>query len=205
MPVAKQKSASVSHLRRAEVRDERVRRTRAHIDAAFLALLQRRPYGDIRISDICKKAAVGRATFYAHYATKDELLRSQFERRVAPMLVIRPNSRHLVDATTFFTHIRDMPGLFGALMGPRGGTAPFVLRDCFEARVRQALEAGGIPSSRKTPVPRFMAATLLTLIEFWLEGGTSESPTQMQELFNSLVHPAVKNPSAPATRVTCRP
>ena len=201
MAVAKQKSASVSHLRRAEVRDQRVRRTRARIDAAFLALLQRRPYGDIRISDICRKAAIGRATFYAHYATKDELLRSQFERRVAPMLAIRPNSRHLIDATTFFAHVRDMPGLFGALMGPGGGTAPFVLRDCFESCVRQALEAGGVPSSRKTPLPRFMAATLLTLIEFWLESGATESPMQMQELFSSLVHPAVKSSSAPATRV----
>jgi AcrR family transcriptional regulator len=201
MPVAKQKSASVSHLRRAEVRDQRVRRTRARIDAAFLALLQRRPYGDLRISDICKKAAVGRATFYAHYATKDELLRSQFERRVAPMLAIRQHSRHLIDATTFFTHVRDMPGIFSALMGPRGGTAPFVLRECFESRVRQALEADGVPGTRKTPLPRFMAATLLTLIEFWLEGGTAESPMQMQALFSSLVHPAVKSSSMPAMGV----
>lgn len=189
MPVAKQKSTSVSHLRRTETRDQRVRRTRARIDAAFVELLRRRPYGEIRISDICKKAAVGRATFYSHYATKDDLLHSQFERLVAPMLILKPESTYLINATPFFAHVQQMPGLFAAFMGARGGTAPLVLRACFESRAEQALPRGRLTGFRRTVMARFLATTLLTVIECWFEKRTSESPLELQELFRSLVSP----------------
>lgn len=191
MALAKQKSANVSHLRSQEIRDERVRRTRARIDSGFVQLLHRRRYGDIRISDICKKAAVGRATFYAHYATKDDLLRSQFERIVAPMLIIKPNSPCVIYATPFFGHIQQMPDIFGAFMGPRGGTAPLVLRECFEARARQAIDLDRLTGLRKSALARFIAATLLTVIECWLENGSRETPNELQDLFSSLITPAI--------------
>jgi AcrR family transcriptional regulator len=70
MAVTKQKSASVSQRRASQRKDERVRRTRMRIDAAFVDLLHRRAYGNIRVSEIVKKAGVGRPTFYAHYSTK---------------------------------------------------------------------------------------------------------------------------------------
>lgn len=116
------------------------------IDAAFVELLHRRAYGDIRVSDIVKKARVGRPTFYAHYATKDNLLRSQFERIVAPMLTPVSTQPASLDATRLFEHVYNSRHLYKALMGPGGGTAPRVLRACFEARAQNALSlksAGG--------------------------------------------------------------
>jgi len=193
MALAKQKSENVSHLRRKEIRDERVRRTRERIDRGFIELLRRRRYGDIRISDICKKAAVGRATFYAHYATKDDLLRSQFERIVAPMLIIKPDSPCILYATPFFAHIRQMPDIFSAFMGARGGTAPLVLRQCFEARARQAIQLYRLTGLRKAALARFIAATLLTVIECWLENGSRETPNELQDLFSSLIAPALSS------------
>src|SRR5689334_20959617 len=143
MAVAKQNSASVSHRRkkerRKEAKDARAQRTRKQIDAAFVELLFHRPYGEIRVSDITRKARVGRATFYAHFATKDELLRAQFERGVAPMLAPSPTDPCLLDATRFFGHIRSAGQIYKALMGPRAGSAPAVLRDCFENCAQKAL------------------------------------------------------------------
>jgi AcrR family transcriptional regulator len=72
MRVAIQKSRSV-----AEVVDPRVEKTRASIASAFTGLLMRRSYDRIRVSAITRKAAVGRATFYAHFATKDALLQGE--------------------------------------------------------------------------------------------------------------------------------
>jgi AcrR family transcriptional regulator len=123
MAVAKQKSASVSHRRDQTRKDERIRRTRIQIDAAFVELLHRRHYGSIRVSDITKKAHIGRATFYAHYPDKDTLLRSQFDRIVAPMIG-RAHGTSAIDATAFFDHIRTAPHFYKTLMGPEGGTAP---------------------------------------------------------------------------------
>ena len=50
MAVTKHKSANVSQRRAVDRKDERVRRTRTRIDAAFVELLYRRAYGDIRVA-----------------------------------------------------------------------------------------------------------------------------------------------------------
>jgi AcrR family transcriptional regulator len=147
MALTKQKSATVSHVRadakKTDVKknDERVLRTRKKLDAAFVELLYRRSYGNIRVSDITKKAGVGRATFYAHYTSKDDLLRSQFNRIVAPMLAIKLDDPCLLDASALLKHVQTAPRLFKALVvGPEAGGGPRVLRECFEHRVMQALE-----------------------------------------------------------------
>ncbi|MFF2480334.1 TetR/AcrR family transcriptional regulator [Paenibacillus sp. NPDC058071] len=54
--------------------DPRVVRTRQLILDAFVALLNKRDFNDITVSDITKQATVNRATFYAHFADKYALL-----------------------------------------------------------------------------------------------------------------------------------
>jgi AcrR family transcriptional regulator len=165
------------------------------IDAAFVELLHRRAYGNIRVSDIVKKAGVGRPTFYAHYATKDDLLGSQFERIVAPM--IQGNSGDItgLDATAFFAHVGSSPLLYMALMGSGGGTAPRVLRDCFEARVRQIVSPDSVPHSslKEFATTRFVASSLISVIECWLERGARETPQQVQAIFADLVSPGLRS------------
>jgi AcrR family transcriptional regulator len=193
--VAKHKSASVSHRRQKPPDDERVRRTRANLDAAFVALLHRRAYGDIRVSDITKKAGIGRATFYAHYQAKDDLLRSQFNRIVAPMLVVSPADPAVIEATALLNHVRGATRLYLSLMGIEGGNAPRILRECFAERVHHLLPSIGSPRQNKLTTltsPRFIAATLVTVIECWLQQGAKESPQQVQTLFSDLVRPVLQ-------------
>ena len=161
MALIKQKSANVSDVRgNSAEKDRRVVRTRAQIDAAFVDLLHRRSYGNIRVSDITKKAGVGRATFYAHYSSKDDLLSSQFRRIVAPMLVARPGAACPLDAVIFFAHVTASPQIYRALMGPNAGKSPRILRECVEQRIRQLLppaflqEGGGGADLREAIIPR---------------------------------------------------
>jgi len=46
---------------------------------AFIELLKEQPYEKIKISEIAERADLARSTFYAHYETKDDLLRSYLE------------------------------------------------------------------------------------------------------------------------------
>jgi AcrR family transcriptional regulator len=194
MPLTKHKSASVPDVGRKNAnRDRRVVRTRQQIDAAFVALLHRRSYGNIRVSDITKKAGVGRATFYAHYASKDDLLLSQFQRIVAPMLAATPNGACPVNAVAFLTHVMGSPQIYKALMGPGAGKAPRILRDCIEHRVQQSLSAGDRhPGTagfdvQKMIASRFVASSLLVVIECSIEGKAGESPESLQAIFSELV------------------
>jgi AcrR family transcriptional regulator len=201
----KQKSVSVSYIHGdSKKNDERVVRTRKQLDMAFVELLHRRAYGNIRVSDIAKRAGVGRATFYAHYSSKDELLRSQFERMVAPMLAITPNDACLLDISAFLAHVQGMHRVYKALVGAEAGAGPRIMRDCFEKRVSQALDAregGPRPDGlglQRAIVARTVASSLLAALECWAESNMSQPPQEVQTIFSKLVGGGLSALKAPA-------
>lgn len=184
-------------------------RTRKHLDAAFVELLHRRAYGNIRVSDIAKKAGVGRATFYAHYSSKDDLLRSQFKRIVAPMLAITPDDACLLDVSAFLAHVRAVPRIYKALVGgPEAGAGPRILQDCFAERVKQALDGRDARSHavgpglamQKAIVARAVASSLLAVVECWAESNMNQSLQEMHAIFSKLVGGGLAALKVPDTR-----
>ena len=60
--------------------DRRVQRTRELLLDALFALIVERGYERLTIQNLLDRAGVGRATFYAHFESKDELLASSIAR-----------------------------------------------------------------------------------------------------------------------------
>jgi AcrR family transcriptional regulator len=138
------------------------------------------------VSDLTRKSGVGRATFYAHYESKDALLRTQMDRFVVPLVRLAPGASCEIDATALFAHTRAAPSLYRALMAGRGRR---VVEESVEAHVaRLCAGHAWTPSSDVRPdlVARFVAASLLGLVSWWVERPESMTPEEMQATFRAL-------------------
>src|SRR5260370_8493518 len=62
-----------------EKKDRRIQRTRRLLRDALFTLIVERGYEMITVEEITERANVGRATFYAHYKDKEDLLLSSLE------------------------------------------------------------------------------------------------------------------------------
>ena len=69
--------------------DRRVLRTRRQLRTALINLILERGWDAVSVSDVCARADVGRSTFYAHFADKEELLFSGFEELHATLATLR--------------------------------------------------------------------------------------------------------------------
>ena len=66
--------------------DRRVARSRAAMVAAFEELLAEKPYEDITVTDIARKADVDRKTFYKHFGSIDGLLAYVLDSHIADIV-----------------------------------------------------------------------------------------------------------------------
>jgi AcrR family transcriptional regulator len=70
-------------LSRKSPRDSRVQRTQRALHEALIGLVREKDYDRIAVREILARAHVGRSTFYAHFADKDELLVKGIEQILA--------------------------------------------------------------------------------------------------------------------------
>jgi AcrR family transcriptional regulator len=73
--------------------DRRVARTRRALYEALIRLIKRKGYAALTVQEIIDEADIGRATFYAHYRGKDDLLRGGFERLRGELKAARREAR----------------------------------------------------------------------------------------------------------------
>jgi AcrR family transcriptional regulator len=180
--------------------DRRVARTRGMLHQALLSLILEKGYEAISVEDICERANVGRSTFYAHFASKDDLKRSGLEHLRRELLDRHRSASASEQASTgplgfslpMFEHARDHMHLYRALVGSEGGAIALdTIRKTLCDFVRSELAttqdkdlAGVVP--REFMVQHIVGA-YMAVLTWWLEGGAKLPPRRMDEVFQRLM------------------
>lgn len=172
--------------------DRRVAKTRRGLHQALISLILKKDYDAISVRDIIEEADVGRATFYAHYRSKDDLLRGGFSELRE---TLRSAQEEAVDkgpfrfALALFEHACSYRNVYVSLVGGRGGTIVLQqIRNVLADVVKEELP----PDAVDTEMPRqvmidFILSTCITVMTLCLNRRVISSPDEAANIFKRLV------------------
>jgi AcrR family transcriptional regulator len=186
--------------------DRRSARTRRLLHEALMRLIVRKDYDAITVQDLLDEADVGRSTFYAHFAGKDELLRKGFERLRQELSlgtqrsVNQGNVTPLAFSSVMFAHAAQYKENYRAMVGSYGGAIVRaeirrVLLGFVEPELDRPIHYG-IPTDL---VARFIVDGFQTVLEWWLDRHPELDPAKVDRMFRQMVLASLAQDAQPAT------
>ena len=183
-------------------KDRRIRRTRQLLQDALVALMLEKPYHSISVQEILDRADVGRSTFYTHYRDKDDLLLGGFDRLLEALGHHMDTGEGSQAGQPFFPslelfqHVQENHRLYKALVWGQGVDLLFKHgQKVLSERIERHLESQGVNQEEiSVPLPvlsSFLAGSLITLLQWWLDNRMPYTPERMAEIFQQLVLPGV--------------
>lgn len=191
---------------RAKKPDRRVQRTQHLLQTALISLIQEKGYEALSVQDIIDRANVGRATFYAHFDNKEDLLVSRLDglrtslqahQRLALSQASHTDDRVFAYSREMFVHVNEHRAVFRSMVGKRSGA---VIQQLFHKMlvdlVREDIKAMlPRPAGNATPIEavvQLVAGGLFGLVLWWVDGRMQLSIEEVDALFRRLALPAVK-------------
>lgn len=152
-----------------ETSDRRSLRTRAALHSAFFQLLLDHGYEALKVGAVAERANVGRSTFYEHYRTKHELLRSSISAPFSVLADLIDPSIPTEGVTALLQHFRENRQLARVLLGcPTRPLLSHTLASLIAARLkRHAAAQALIPVE---VIARQIADAQLALVDSWVLG-----------------------------------
>ncbi|HIS97270.1 MAG TPA: TetR/AcrR family transcriptional regulator C-terminal domain-containing protein [Candidatus Scatomorpha pullistercoris] len=170
--------------------DARVRYTKMVIRNSLLELLRTKPIAKITVTEICERADINRATFYAHYSDPSDLLHSlesevieDVTRWVRPALTAVGSDLKDV-LTRLVEYIGENANICSVLLSDKGDNS-------FQSKVVKVIEGQFISSwasARQISqedaeyLYTFIALGSVGLIRKWLAEGTVKPASEIAEL-----------------------
>ncbi len=177
--------------------DRRQRKTREALFRAFIQLLSQKDFEHITVGEIIDSADIGRATFYAHFETKDFLLKALCEELFCHVFdaVHEENEHHHIFACDapdsvflhLFRHLQKNDNHILELLSSQNNTLFLrYFKDNLIKLVESQLPILEIKKREKLPdsfLIHHIASTFVETVRWWLENGKKETPETITEYF----------------------
>ena len=184
--------------------DRRQQKTRAAIFNAFSTLLGHKSYHNITVQEIIDEANIGRSTFYAHFETKDDLLKE----------LCKELFGHIIDSAIDCTHTH---GLYSDNSVPKSVFCHLLqhleendnnvlgLLSCesneiflryFKDSLNELVQVQFVNQSRQrnTSLPQdflvnHISSSFVEMVLWWIKGHKKQSPTELDHYFCAVIEP----------------
>ncbi len=184
--------------------DRRQKKTREAIFSAFAELLSKKSFGQISVQDIIDRADVGRTTFYAHFETKDYLLKALCEELFT----------HIIDTAAglpkghyhctcgnptdsmflhLLRHLQENDYNILALLSSENNEIfmRYFKNELRQLIVRQYADTGVLYASHlpEEYLVSHISSSFVETVAWWISRGRKESPEVIAEYFHSVIEP----------------
>ena len=188
--------------------DRRQKKTREAIFKAFTELLAKKNYNQISVQDIIDTANVGRTTFYAHFETKDYLLKDLCEELFG----------HIIDTAMGLPHGHyhyscgsSTDSVFLHLLGHLQENDRNILEllssenneiflKYFKSNLKKLILTQYADKGllKKSSLPEdylvnHISSSFVETVDWWLSRKIKESPEEITEYFLAVIEPVLKN------------
>lgn len=182
--------------------DRRQRKTREAIFRAFTESLSQKDFSQITVGEIIQRADIGRATFYAHFETKDSLLKEFCQELFCHIFDTENNSgcghRHIFDcdgSDSVFLHLfqhlqNDDNHIISLLSSQNNELFLRYFRSDLEALIESQLPLFEGRKSKEIPEAfwkNHIVSTFVDTLKWWIHNGRKESPQVITEYFFAVV------------------
>ena len=189
---------------RVDVMDRRQKKTREAIFAAFGRLLERKSYSKITVQDIIDEADVGRSTFYAHFETKDDLLKELCRVLFGHIIGSAKDASHthglyLDDdkPESVFCHLlQHLQENDNNILGILKGESSDIFMRYFKDSLADLILTEFPMEPSKNALPKdflvnHISGSFVEMVLWWIRGGMKEEPEELDRYFRAVIEPVL--------------
>lgn len=182
--------------------DRRQRKTREAIFDAFIELLSEKDFNQITVAEIIEKADIGRATFYAHFETKDFLLKELSEELFCHIFDSATNKnnehKHIFNCDapdSVFLHLfkhfeKNDNNILELLAGRNNDLFLRYFKENLKELVATQQTTLDLCNNSELPqnyIINHISSTFVETVRWWVDNGMKETAEEINEYFNILI------------------
>lgn len=174
--------------------DRRQRKTRAAIYSAFIDLLSTKDFSQVTVQEIIDAADVGRATFYAHFETKDFLLKEMCEELFSHILGSADTHYKCDMECSFYLHLlrhikNNDDNILKLFSGNNNQLFLWYFKESLKKTVFNLAENEYFPTLNvpKDFLVNYISAVFTQTVLWWADRDFLESPEQISGYLESVI------------------
>lgn len=186
--------------------DRRQKRTRDAIFTAFETLLEQKSYSHITVQDILNVANIGRSTFYAHFETKDSLLKAICQdlfQHIVDSAVDASHTQGLYSTQAapksvfchLLQHLEKNDNMVRLLCGENGNLFRQYFKDSLNELIRTQVLCDRGDKNPDLPMDflaNHISGSFVEMVLWWLKGNRPYTPEELDRYFRTVIQPVLQ-------------